>query len=265
MENSPSGETGPARDIAPTKVGWSGRNTEDGSKVVRAMAEQAESGINRQQVEEVRTTLNDKSVAAALQMVIDLGWIAAKKPAPRKNRTASAPYPGGLSEGHLRRRATCGHRHRTRNRPVHIDEYSRECLAPTPPVNGPLKTGQSHGKTGGRTRRTWSHSQRQRQRMRRPHPARWLAKRHIKTLYIEPASPLAERARGELPRIAARRMPGSGTHAQRGRGPRPHRGLSTLLQRGAAPWRHRLPHPSAGVHRGPDSRHQGDKPPTPGA
>ncbi len=67
---------------------------------------------------------------------------------------------------------------------------------------------------------------------------------------------LAERARRELPRLTARRVPGSGTHAECGRGPRGHRRRSTPLQRGAAPRRPRLPHPSPSLPRGPGYERQ---------
>ena len=57
----------------------------------------------------------------------------------------------------------------------------------------------------------------------------WLAERRVEDPLHRTRQPLAERARGELPRLVARRMPGSGTNAQRGRSARGHRGLPTLL------------------------------------
>ena len=90
MANSPSG-AGASRDLAAAKIGWSGRKAEDGIKVLRAIAEQAKDGANMHEVEEVRTKLNDDSVAAAFEMATELGWISAKAPVTKKNRPASAP------------------------------------------------------------------------------------------------------------------------------------------------------------------------------
>ncbi len=91
MANSPAGETGAARDLAAAKIGWGGRKAEDGSKVVHAMAEQAKGGANMHTVQELYNTLNEKSVAAAYQKAVELGWIVAKESTAKKSRAASAP------------------------------------------------------------------------------------------------------------------------------------------------------------------------------
>ncbi len=84
----------------------------------------------------------------------------------------------------------------------------------------------------------------------------WLAQRQIKTLYIAPSSPWqnghAESFHGSLRDECLDRE----LMLERGRGARPHRGLSPLLQRRAAPRGPRLPHAQAGVQRSPNSEHQ---------
>lgn len=75
MENLPSGQIGAARDLAAVKIGWSGRKAENGAKVLHAIEAHAEGGDNMQDVEGLRTTLNECSVDAAYQKAVEFGWI----------------------------------------------------------------------------------------------------------------------------------------------------------------------------------------------
>ncbi len=75
MENLPSGESGAARDLAAAKVNWSGPTAEKAVKVLRIIEARAEADKNMQDVEELRTTLNEQSVDAAYQKAVKFGWL----------------------------------------------------------------------------------------------------------------------------------------------------------------------------------------------
>jgi len=84
----------------------------------------------------------------------------------------------------------------------------------------------------------------------------WLAEQKIRTIYIEPASPLAERLRGVIPRPLPRRVPQPRATVDPHRGPHHHRGLPHRLQYPPAAQSTRLPQPGAlrsPTYRCPDS------------
>jgi len=89
VENLTPGQGGKSRDIAAAQVGWSGGTAEKGMKVVNAIEKGVETE-NMQDVEEVRTILNDQSVDAAYKKAQDLGWIEGAKTTGKTRGTTPA-------------------------------------------------------------------------------------------------------------------------------------------------------------------------------
>ena len=89
MENFPLGDSGAARDLAAAKVNWSGPTAEKAVKVLHAIEEQTVAEANMQDVEELRTTLNEQSVDAAYQKAVEFGWMEER--GRTKARSGSTP------------------------------------------------------------------------------------------------------------------------------------------------------------------------------
>ena len=89
MEKFSSGDGGAARDLAAAKVNWSGPTAEKAVKVLHAIEEQTVAEANMQDVEELRTTLNEQSVDAAYQKAVEFGWMEER--GRTKVRSGSTP------------------------------------------------------------------------------------------------------------------------------------------------------------------------------
>lgn len=87
LENLPGSEAGSARDVAAAKVNWSGRTAEKGDRVLGVIEERAAAGANMHDVEELRDTLRHRSIDAAHQRALELGWI--EDPAARRKAERS--------------------------------------------------------------------------------------------------------------------------------------------------------------------------------
>ena len=89
-ENLPGSGTGDARDLAAIKVGWSGRTAEKAAQVLTAIEEREEADGNMHDVEELRTTLNKRSVDAAYQKAVEFGWVGDQR-SRRKSERGGVP------------------------------------------------------------------------------------------------------------------------------------------------------------------------------
>ena len=92
VENFPPCSGGKSRDVAAEKVGLSGKTAEKGLKILEAIEGRVVSE-DTDAVKEIRSLLNEKSVNAAYEEAVRIGWIAAPSRAPSTSAECRGTKP----------------------------------------------------------------------------------------------------------------------------------------------------------------------------